>query len=421
MSNKGTIIEREKQRATSKAADRDSFIARNYGLWVMVAFVAYPLASVLSAFTEGSNVYFRIASSGAPWILVVLVVAIVVTLIEVLSYTLGKGAIDDMLAVVFSGDGADKGMFAVKVIGFLAIMGFSVFLSINGAPLLNEKLRKSYTPAEASFVNVDSINAAYNTALLPHQENIKHMQATKWKGSITRDANRSIMASQKMLAMIEERRTAELSAATDRNTVIRGEWEDETSTNSSYAMGFAGLGEIIKLFCLIFIGIYDQGLSKEAAVFGGSDGPDRTGRDGGQQQSNGQSRYFQIPNNSPGNNRAQAAYPTPVQPIGFFQRAAPEPATSTQPAAGVANVSYTPTHEEMEGDYPIDLLKELRFYADAKRQYDCYESNTRIGSETKAKRQEQFTRRMNHSLTNMKDMGYQPRLVNRTWELIPLN
>ena len=420
MSNKGTIIEREKQRATSKAADRDSFIARNYGLWVMVAFVAYPLASVLSAFTEGSNVYFRISATGAPWILVVLVVFIVVVLIEVLSYTLGKGAIDDMQAGVFSGDGADKGMFAVKVIGFLAIMGFSVFLSINGAPLLNEKLRKSYAPAEASFMNVDSINAAYNLAIAPHAENIKHMQATKWKGSITRDANRSIMASQKLIAQIEDRRTAELSAATDRNTVIRGEWEDETSTNSSYAMGFAGMGEIIKLFCLIFIGIYYQGLSKEAAVFGGSDGPYRTGRDGGQ-QGNGQSRYFQIPNNSPGNNSSPGSYPTSVQPIGFFQRGTVEPDISRQPAPSVANVSYTPVHEEMEGDYPIDLLKELRFYADAKRQYDCYEANTRVATETKAKRQEVFRKRMAHSLTNMNDMGYQPRLVNRTWELIPLN
>jgi hypothetical protein len=44
---------------------------------------------------------------------------------------------------------------------------------------------------------------------------------------------------------------------------MKSEWAADTQENSSYAMGFAGLGEAVCLFCLIFIGIYDDGIKKQ--------------------------------------------------------------------------------------------------------------------------------------------------------------
>jgi uncharacterized membrane protein len=404
MSNKNTLIAREKQRAQARAAENDSFIARNYWLWVIIAFVAYPLASMLSAFTEGSNVWFRISATGAPTLLVVLVVGMLVILIEVLSYILGKGAIDDIQAGVFSRGPADIGMWAIKTVGFIAIMGFSVFLSVNGAPLLNEKLRKAYTPPEVSFVSIDSINAAYNAQILPHQENISRMQRTTWKGSITRDASRSINKSQALMAEIEARRTADLTAAQAENQRLRAEWLEETETNSSYAMGFAGLGELIKLFCLIFIGLYDQGLSEEAAILGGQ----------------GSSRSYSGSSAAPisftaGANQHHPNYqappePTPRSPIGasfmpWLGQPAQDP-TATPETVEPDNVATRSYNDLSEEKVQVELSAWYNHYKQHRSQYKAVMSNAGYTEEGRQRKANEHQLHMQEALSRLQRYGH---------------
>lgn len=261
--HKSKIINKEKQRAADKVAYADSFIARNYWLWVLVAFVAYPISSILSAMTEGGHVFLRLSATGSPIIAWTGTVLIVI-LIESLKYILGKGAVDDLQAGVFSSDRSFVAAFFVKALGFIAVMGFSIFLSVSGAPDINEYLRKQMKPVEAEYVNLEDINSQFDNEALPFHNNIATYKKTTWKGKIVEDARKMIMKEQDQIAAIEARRSAALAAAMEENSRIRAEWEEQTAKNGNYMTGFAGLGEAICIFCLIFIGIYDDGLKKEA-------------------------------------------------------------------------------------------------------------------------------------------------------------
>lgn len=406
MSYKNNTYAREKQRAAADAERRDSFIGRNYWLWVMMAFIAYPLATLLSAFTECSHIYLRLKATGAPIMLVIIVVVIIGFLIEMLCYTLGKGSVDDVQAGVFSGSGSDIAMFALKTCGFIAVLSFSIYLSVNGAPLLNEKLRQSYTPPEASFISIDSINAYYQAELLPHQESIADMRKTTWKGSITRTANKSIIASQELMKGIESRRAADLQAARLKNEQILQEWEEATATNSSYAMGFAGLGEIIKLFCLIFIGIYDQGLSKEAAVFGGSNTNSPSA-------SSQQPIAFRMTNS----NSNDTPTPTYRNPIGFKMPWLTEAPTEADNEHRVATCSNPRTSQITEGGVPIDAVKEFSFYKEAKRNYQSWDNHRNATAETKQKHMAKYEARMQHAVQNLMELGYRIEFKDRKYHL----
>ena len=262
--SKNTVISKETQRAARKIAQRDSFIARNYGLWIMVAWVFYPLSSVFSALTEGGHVLLRMQTSMGGGFAPIAITGILVLIIEGLKYLLGKGAIDDIQAGVFSESGAHRAAFAVKVLGFIGVMAFSVTLSIQGAPELNRHLREQYQPVKAEEVSLDSINSQYDEALLPHRNNIATYEKTTWKGKIVSEARQMILAEQKAMETIEARRNEELALARNENRQINRDYLQRTEENGQWATGFAGLGEIVCLFCLIFIGIYDDGLAREA-------------------------------------------------------------------------------------------------------------------------------------------------------------
>lgn len=339
MDNKDTYINAEMQRGKAKAENRDSFIASNYWLWVMVAFVAYPLASILSACTEGGHVFMRVHMTGAPFILSLIFTLLIAGLIEMLSYFLGKGAVDDIQGGVFSKSTPHKAAFFIKLIGFLAIMGFSVFLSMSGAPLLNEQLRKSYTPPTADFISIDSIANYYDAKVALIRMDIEAAKKTTWKGSITSSAMKSIRRSQDQIEKIEEASQAAILAANTTNAGVQSDWMDETETNSSFAIGFAGLGEIIKLFCLLFIGIYDQGLSNEAAVFGGG------GSSKQKPYGNNQSPIGFATNQADQNMEQSNLAPTPRNPIGFKipdTRASTEDITSSMTDDRWPHVATTP-------------------------------------------------------------------------------
>jgi hypothetical protein len=72
-----------------------------------------------------------------------------------------------------------------------------------------------------------------------------------------------IRAEQRQIDKIIAARDTELARARENNDGMKSEWAADTQENSSYAMGFAGLGEAVCLFCLIFIGIYDDGIKKQ--------------------------------------------------------------------------------------------------------------------------------------------------------------
>lgn len=263
--NMEKIQQQEMERANRKAAHATSFIARNYWLWVVVAFVLYPLSAVFSAVTEGGHILIRArAMLGEGWVPMAITLILVI-MIESLKYFLGKGTVDDLQANPFSEGGAALAAFTVKTLGFLAIMTFSVMLSVNGAGVMNDYFRKTVKPvtSEVGYLDESAIIARYDQELLPHRENIKQYAEIKWKGTITVDARRMIRAEQRQIDQIIAARDTELARARANNDEMKTTWVSDTQENSSYAMGFAGLGEAICLFCLIFIGVYDDGIKKQ--------------------------------------------------------------------------------------------------------------------------------------------------------------
>lgn len=258
--DKSTIITKETQRAQQKMQYQDNFIIRNYWLWVVFAFVLYPLAAIFSALTEGGHVYLRTKDSLGLGILPWAITILVVILVEAPKFFLGKGAVDDIQAGVFSEGGPKLALFIVKVLGFIAVMIFSVNLSIQGAPVINKELRKHYKPLAAEYINTDSINAHYDTQVAMHRANIATYEQTTWKGKIVGDARKMIMNEQKLIDGLETRRSEDLSRTQAENDQIRKEHKAKTAENGQWAMGFAGFGEVLCLFCLVLIGIYDDGI-----------------------------------------------------------------------------------------------------------------------------------------------------------------
>ena len=253
------------ERANRKISNNQSFIARNYWLWVVVAFILYPLSAIFSAITEGGHILLRSRAMLGEGIAPIIITIILVLMIECLKYFLGKGAVDDLQANPFSEGGSALAAFAVKFVGFIGIMTFSIMLSVNGAGMMNEHFRKTVKPVntEAGYLDESAIVARYDQELLPHRENIKQYSSIKWKGTITVDARRMIRAEQRQIDRIIAARDTELARARENNDGMKSEWVADTQENSSYAMGFAGLGEAVCLFCLIFIGIYDDGIKKQ--------------------------------------------------------------------------------------------------------------------------------------------------------------
>jgi hypothetical protein len=265
MLNISDIINKEAARAARREAHSKSFIARNFWLWVVVAYLVYPLASIFSALTEGGHIFLRAKAALGEGPGPIVITAILVLLIELLKFFLGKGAVDDLQANPFSQGGSTLAAFFVKALGFIGIMAFSVTLSVQGAEVINNYMRKNYQPVstDASYVDENAIIARYEQELLPHRQNIQQYQTIRWKGTITVDARRMIRKEQDQVDKILAARDAELARVRANNDELKGEWKEETEANGNYAMGFAGVGEVICLLAIIFIGVYDDGIRRE--------------------------------------------------------------------------------------------------------------------------------------------------------------
>ena len=270
-----TIISAELDRAAKKAVANQSFIMRNYWLWIVVAYIVYPIAAVWSALTAGGNIFLRLkTAAGDGWYVFALAFAIAV-MIEVIKFFTGKGAIDDMQAKAWNEGGPARFGFLIKVFGFIAIMIFSINLSISGAKLANEYFRYNFQPvtARGEYIPVDAIQARYANELARHQSNIDQYKTIRWKGTITVAAQRMIAKEQKAMDRVLAARDREVGEATGKNAATESAHNAQTETNGNFRSRLAGVGEIIVIFCLVFIGIYDDGLQREYREKSGKSSP----------------------------------------------------------------------------------------------------------------------------------------------------
>jgi hypothetical protein len=390
MINSQDILKRERDRAISKATDGQSFIIRNFWMWVVIAYVVYPAAAIFSALTEGGHILIRaqaaLGEGNAAWA----VTALLVLMIETLKFFLGKGTVDDIQANPFSQGGATLSMFVLKAIGFAGIMFLSVNLSVTGAGLINETIRKHSRPvtSEAGYVDESGIISRYDAELKPHRDNIREYQGIRWKGTITVAAQRMIRAEQAQIDKIIAARDIELARVRTENDQLKSDWVATTEDNSSYAMGFAGIGEAIALLALIFIGIYDDGIKREAVK--------------------GTATVVAPPLYNPSDYGSAALLAAATKPekrqIGFHR--APDirmhpPVPVVEPVAPVATGSNTSN---------IDLAVEdlIAAYKYHKKNYDAWASKLRTGAgneSTNRKRAEEAQNRVDVLRERIKALG----------------
>jgi hypothetical protein len=257
------IIQAESQRAQEHLEKVNSFIARNYWMWIAVTYIIYPCASIISAVTEGTHIHLRMqATLGEGSKIGLLFTVVLVLLIETLKFFTGKGAVDDWQADAFIKGGVHRVMFLAKVAGFVVISLFSYKLSTEGANMATHTITASTRPP--TLINKDSINALYDARLAPIQANIESYRKTTWKGSITRDALAGMKAEGKQVEQIENDRRMALAMAMQQDSTTTAQWSASTAETGNFFTVFAGIGELVCLLAIIFMGVYDQGAMAEA-------------------------------------------------------------------------------------------------------------------------------------------------------------
>jgi len=87
-----------------------------------------------------------------------------------------------------------------------------------------------------------------------------------WKGKIVEDGRRLAKKAADQKATIETNRQAEIAAAISENNRRTEYYNSKLQHSGAWFTGFAGLGEVIKLICLIFIGNYEAGARKEVGA-----------------------------------------------------------------------------------------------------------------------------------------------------------
>lgn len=262
-------IEREKQRAAVAYKVKKSFIGRNWFLFRGVVLV-YILASLWSAATAGGNIYIRISEMlGENWFAMGLA-AIAGGAIVFLQYISGKGAVDDMQVGILKAnkDGehmypiADRVFFFLKATGFVAMTTVSITLSINGVGKANEWFREVKNPPALAAADV----AYYDQELARIDGLIAVEKTRKWKGVLTTEASRQIKKYEANAAKLRDQRQAAIQKTDEANAGLLADYDAKTASNTSALKGVGGVAEVIIIFCVLFIGLYDDGLYREASL-----------------------------------------------------------------------------------------------------------------------------------------------------------
>jgi len=153
---------------------------------------------------------------------------------------------------------------AMGIIGIVA----GVMLSLGGADKAVEVVRKESTIENVPLISVDSISNYYDQRRAEYQRAQSAYLGTKWKGNVTAPALRQSAKINDILANVEQERAATIAAAEAKNQAALDEYYAETEVNKSGARAFMGFAEFAIVLCIVLIGLFDDGVKKEAKGLG---------------------------------------------------------------------------------------------------------------------------------------------------------
>lgn len=137
----------------------------------------------------------------------------------------------------------------------LAAFGGSVYLAVQGSPLLSSNIIQSNG---IQLVSVDSINAYYDNRVKAEQDKQNAAHKTTWKGSITTDAVRLSKSIQQTIDRIEKQRSAALETANKENETRKTDTKEFSNVWGSWLSGFGGWSELLQVVILIFLCLYSK-------------------------------------------------------------------------------------------------------------------------------------------------------------------
>lgn len=260
--NKALALER--QRAAERAQDRSGFTSRNYWLYVVIVFLALPICTGISIFTEGFNYYSTWASAlGMFRTPSALVFALFINLLVIM---LGKGVVDDIQDGVFSSKFYDKSMFVIKSLVFMGALYWSVTNSLAGAPHLRLYVQESHQPVALLLTDPGTVNAEYEDRRQQQLDIIKSARNTTWKGNITAAAMKTLRAAQAELSKLDAAIAADRAKIDEANALVTADYNAEVAEAQEGSVLIAGLGQLGQLICVLIIGLWNKGVEDEADI-----------------------------------------------------------------------------------------------------------------------------------------------------------
>jgi hypothetical protein len=256
-----TIIEKSKD----KIRKDSSFVRRNYVvLWVAwVIYIFATLASTVSIFT---HINLRAGETFLPGIAIV--VAGLGTVLVISFQFMLKFFVDDWQAKAHVRGGSEFAMMVLK--GAMGVIGIiaGVMLSLGGAEKAVDVVRKQSTIENVPLISVDSISNYYDQRRAEYQRLQTAFMNTKYKGTTVAPALKQGAKFTDILAGVENERAAAIAQADAKNKAALDEYLAETKINQAGAKGFMGFAEFAIVLCIVLIGLFDDGVKKEAKGLG---------------------------------------------------------------------------------------------------------------------------------------------------------
>ena len=251
--------------AVDKLRKDTSFVRRNYPVF-WIALITYLLCTAFSASAIFSHVNIRLSET-LPLLWAAIFTGVITGAILGAQFMF-KFVVDDWQAGVITKGGADFAMMIFKALLGTAGMVLAITMSWNGASKITSHVREDKTLENVVLISQDSIQRYYDGQIADLNAKIARQENNTYKKAITAQSNKNLSVLYTALKDLQDRKALALADAKAVNDAQLGEYKNETMENQTYARGFAGIAEGLALLCIILIGIFDDGLKKEAKQLG---------------------------------------------------------------------------------------------------------------------------------------------------------
>ena len=276
---------------------------------------------------------------------------------------------------------------------------------------------------EQLITDPNEVNQDYAARRSEQLDIIASAKRTTWKGKMTRQAMASMSAAQSALANIDAIIAADRATVAGENEVIKADYATKLERDANKAFSIAGLGQIVQLGCIIFIGLWHTGVDDEAGI----DGEDAGARVSGKARKPAPIGY------RPGVNLVNAAPPYQEEAtaegasrpkIGFrhYPQGRPPPLPPPPPAPVVHEAHEAPaaTRSDKPDPNSMEANTRLNSWRSYKRNLDAIRKRTTPSAKAN---QEKYRKGMAYEAEELARMGLKIELKEspkRCYALIPI-